>query len=146
MSHTSREQRGPRRGVFRVAVVDAAWVAIMLPAVLGAALLAWFMVTLFTPTAAKLGVGDEHELVLKAFCGQLYVLLVNGDVDFVLSYEQPGAPEPSVWSARWAAGQQARNYWFAGSLPMLSALLLLPGALWMTAQWLGSRRAARMRG
>jgi hypothetical protein len=139
----------PRREIFGFTVVDAAWVAVMMMALLGVALLGWFAVTLVSPTNATIEIGGgDRELVVKASRGQVYVLLLNvaSGVEFLIGYEQPGAAEPSPWRLRWTAGERLGNYWFGGSLPLLAVPLLLPAALWVVTKWMVSRRAPRGRG
>ena len=127
-------------------MLDAAWVAVMLMALFGVAMLVWFAITLVSPTNAALEIGVDRTLVVKARRGQCYLLLLdrNNPVEFIFAFEQPGARKPSAWRARWTAGDQLGNYWLGGSMPIASLPLLLPAALWVLTQWLASRRAARV--
>ena len=122
--------------------------AVGLPAALGVAMLAWFLVSLAKPTRFVTKVGLQRELIVAAYGGQVYVISRDfvAAQPFIIAWEAPWGLKPKVWEPDWIAGRRADDWYFGGSLGVLSLVPLLPAGAWLIARTLRRRRLHRVQG
>ena len=134
----------PRRYSIRALMGDLAFLAIALPALLGLAMLAWFVWTIFTPHTFQFPLAGDAQFDFASYRGSIYCVLRYPPLPpVVYGWEPiPGAPPqppPPIRVNLLTFGRRPDIIWLGISHTIVAALLMLP-AIIALIPWLWRRK------